>query len=79
MFARNTMSHRVNYARKFVGTESCSTFNVTTATISVETDALQHAKWNIDIPVRDLHLMAQVNVFTREISTLCSTVCTNLR
>ena len=77
--ARGTMSLQESYAKKFVEMVSFSTFHATTATTSVETDALQHAKWNTDISVRDLHLMAQVNVFTREISTLWSTAYTNLR
>ena len=73
MFARNTMSLRVKYVRKFVGTEDCSTLPVTTATKSVETDALRHAKWNTGINAKD-HL---VNAYTKEISSFNSTAFIN--
>ena len=78
MSARDIMSLQENYAKKFVGTERCSTLPVMTATKSVETDALQHAKWNTDTSARARLIMVGVNVSTTAISTSGSTVSTNL-
>ena len=73
MYVRNIMSLQEAVARKFVGTERCSILPVMTATKSVETDALRHAKWNTGINAKD-HL---VNAYTKEISSFNSTAFIN--
>ncbi len=78
MSARDIMSLQENYAKKFVEMESSSVFHATMATTSVETDALQHAKWNTDTSARARLIMVGVNVFTTVISTSSSTASTNL-
>ena len=78
MSARGTMSLQESYAKKFVEMVSFSTFHATTATISVETDALPHVESNTDTSARVPLIMVGVNVFTTAISTSSSTVSTNL-
>ena len=78
MYVSGTMSLQENYAKKFVEMVSFSIFHATTETISVETDALQHAKWNTDTSARVRLIMVGVNVYTTAISTSGSTVSTNL-
>lgn len=78
MYVSGTMSLQDKYAKKFVEMVSFSIFHATTATISMETDALQHAKWNTDTSARARLIMVGVNVSTTAISTSSSTVSTNL-
>ncbi len=78
VFARGTTSLQENYAKKFAEMVSFSIFHVTTATISVETDARQHVESNTDTSARASLIMVGVNVSTTAISTSGSTVSTNL-